>query len=396
MADTLAAVIEAWPRLSGQDRERILTICKSTPARLVIIPDLMNILESIRLATRGLSANKLRSALTMLGMIIGVSAVIAMIAEGESLAEFDLPSLTDGELADEIERRRQLFRKWTDIYYATFIPLAHGIRLFGQTYNDALRPADPYEFMDLLGGTEMIGMERNRVLGRMAGRIRGNPRLAASFRQGYCAGLDTGFDEDLEHFSRTFGDLGCGTERCFSGHDALIGLLLRMAEAPPARERFSAGEIEERREAFLSRFEGPSRLRAAEILDLGRASYRLRDDDNIYMGKIQAQIVAAVDEGKKRLRAKGRAIPPQAEGREVAGALKDPHYRFKKESPAGIKREKENAEIRSRQLVGQPAGPGIATGRARVIRDPDALRDEIKRVFRSMKSLFRTIRLHKG
>jgi putative ABC transport system permease protein len=43
----------------------------------------MNILESIRLATRGLSSNKMRSALTMLGIIIGVGAVIALLSIGE-------------------------------------------------------------------------------------------------------------------------------------------------------------------------------------------------------------------------------------------------------------------------------------------------------------------------
>jgi len=43
----------------------------------------MNILESIRLAIRGLSANKMRSALTMLGIIIGVGAVIALVSIGE-------------------------------------------------------------------------------------------------------------------------------------------------------------------------------------------------------------------------------------------------------------------------------------------------------------------------
>ena len=296
----------------------------------------------------------------------------AMITEGESLAEFDLPSLTDGELADEIERRRQLFRKWTDIYYANFIPFAHGIRLLGQTYNDALRPADPYEFMDLLGGTEMIGLERNRVLGRMAGRIRANLRLAASLRQGYCAGLDTGFDEDLEHFSRTFGDLGCGTDRCFSGHDALIGLLLRMAEAPPVRERFSAGEIEERREAFLSRFEGPSRLRAAEILDLGRASYRLRDNDNIHLGKIEGGLLAAADQARGRLAARMGSAAQALPAGELARALQDPAYR----PEDGASREKVDAspaDIRARQLRGQPAGPGIARGTARVILSPENL-----------------------
>jgi putative ABC transport system permease protein len=43
----------------------------------------MNILESVRLAIRGLSANKLRSALTMLGIIIGVGAVVALLSIGQ-------------------------------------------------------------------------------------------------------------------------------------------------------------------------------------------------------------------------------------------------------------------------------------------------------------------------
>ena len=43
----------------------------------------MNVLESIRVALTGLAANKLRSLLTMLGVIIGVSAVIAMVGIGQ-------------------------------------------------------------------------------------------------------------------------------------------------------------------------------------------------------------------------------------------------------------------------------------------------------------------------
>jgi putative ABC transport system permease protein len=43
----------------------------------------MNIGESVRVALRGLTANKLRSSLTMLGIIIGVGAVIALLSVGE-------------------------------------------------------------------------------------------------------------------------------------------------------------------------------------------------------------------------------------------------------------------------------------------------------------------------
>jgi putative ABC transport system permease protein len=42
----------------------------------------VNLMESVRIALRSLSANKLRSTLTMLGIIIGVAAVIALMSIG--------------------------------------------------------------------------------------------------------------------------------------------------------------------------------------------------------------------------------------------------------------------------------------------------------------------------
>src|SRR5512139_2659416 len=42
----------------------------------------MNLFESARIALRSLSANKMRSSLTMLGIIIGVAAVIALMGVG--------------------------------------------------------------------------------------------------------------------------------------------------------------------------------------------------------------------------------------------------------------------------------------------------------------------------
>src|SRR5437016_6184160 len=42
----------------------------------------MDLLDNFRIALRALSANKLRSALTMLGIIIGVGAVVALMAIG--------------------------------------------------------------------------------------------------------------------------------------------------------------------------------------------------------------------------------------------------------------------------------------------------------------------------
>ena len=48
----------------------------------------MSVLESMRLAFRALAANKLRAALTMLGIIIGVGAVISLMSAGEGVSVY--------------------------------------------------------------------------------------------------------------------------------------------------------------------------------------------------------------------------------------------------------------------------------------------------------------------
>ena len=43
----------------------------------------MNIVRNLKLALRGLSTNKMRTALTMLGIVIGVAVVILVVAIGQ-------------------------------------------------------------------------------------------------------------------------------------------------------------------------------------------------------------------------------------------------------------------------------------------------------------------------
>ncbi|MEZ4542188.1 MAG: ABC transporter permease [Chloroflexota bacterium] len=48
----------------------------------------MKLIENIRIALRGLSSNKLRAALTMLGILIGVAAVITLLSLGDGVTRF--------------------------------------------------------------------------------------------------------------------------------------------------------------------------------------------------------------------------------------------------------------------------------------------------------------------
>jgi len=288
-----------------------------------------------------------------------------MELEAKAFAQQDVYKLADSDLAQELASRQQAHDRWKDIYWNEFIPLAHGIRLFGQVYNDAVRPSDPYEFMDLLGATEMVSLERNRRLENMAAMIRGDSNLSHSLKNLSYPQPDHPFSVALDDFIDTFGDLSCSEELCTQGGDAIVRLLLEMASRPAAEERFRSEDIEALVESFLSRFEGEKRKNMEELLDLGRASYRLRDDDNIYFGMIQNQLRLALEESKSRLAHRANIHVDGLDPMEVINALNDPDYVPK--TVTVTKTDETNFEVRPRQLVGQPASPGVVRASARVI-----------------------------
>ncbi len=296
----------------------------------------------------------------------------SMIEEAKRLACEDLTKLSDLELADEITHRSRIYDKWVDIYWSEFIPFAHGARLFGQVYNDAMRPSDPYEFMDLLGATQMASLERNRMLEQMASMIRANPALAESLSNRQVA-LDEGFSNTLNEFIDKFGDLFRGVAQTGQQQEAISKLLLEIASRSPKEDQGQPKDMEALRKNFLSRFKGEQRAQAVELLDLGRASYRLRDDDNIHLGRIEGQMLAAVNEGRCRVRHRHPDEADHFNKEAVIAALQDPSYVPQKHASAETIRE--GYRVKARQLIGQPAGPGIAKGKARVILNPSDLFD---------------------
>jgi pyruvate,water dikinase len=108
-----------------------------------------------------------------------------------------------------------------------------------------------------------------------------------------------------------------------------------------------------------------------ELLDLARASYRLRDDDNIHMGRIEAGLAAAVAEGRRRLDTVGNAGEDRA---ELRAALENLDFGDRLHPTRPLPPE-ESGRIWPRQLTGQPAGPGLAMGKARVVRSHADLAD---------------------
>jgi pyruvate,water dikinase len=291
-----------------------------------------------------------------------------MIKEAETLRRMDLTSLPDIELAGEIRRRTRIVEKWTDTYWTEFIPFAHGTRLFGQIYNDNVRPSDPYEFVDLLSDSGMVSVERNRMLEALADRVRESPDLARRLRAGKEL-TDTGFADLLDRFIERFGALTTVPSTREKAGSAVVRLALEMASVPPPREKTTHKQREGLEADFLAKFEGERRQEALELLDLARASYRLRDDDNIYLGRIEAQLERAVELGKDRLETRRigdrEALPVE----EIILSLKDPSH-VPCPRAASAKTEDTGEEgffLRARQLIGQPAGPGISKGLARVI-----------------------------
>lgn len=291
----------------------------------------------------------------------------SMIAAANEMAETDVASLSDQDLRSEVIRRAEVYSFWVDVYWKDLIPFAHGIRLFGIAYNDAIRPKDPYEFMDLLAATEMEGVERNRMLEEMATLARSLSCPPEHLKK--YLNNDSRYHKILLGFMERFGDLSCGTKQCSEGPDAITDLVIKLASLPEDRERTPPKDLAARKQSFLDRFEGEERLHAEELLDLGRASYRARDNDNIYLGRIKGQAIAAIEEYTSRRLKDGDITDPDV--RKAIAGISTPDTVPLKGTQKEMKEK--GFSSRARQITGQPASPGIARGTARVITDASDL-----------------------
>jgi phosphohistidine swiveling domain-containing protein len=312
---------------------------------------------------------------------------------GRRFAAEALEDLDNLALAGAIEERYAAVEKWRQIYLDDFIPFAHGVRQLGIYYNDAVQPEDPYEFVGLLKGQQMVASRRNQALQALAEQVRGEPALRTGLSR--AADLEWqdawpamqsvpgayAFVRAFESLQAEFLDVAYGNERLSDRPDLLLQTILEMAKSPePAGPQYAVAGVEAPtvqvlEQRFLSAV-GPERQEeAAEVLAIGRLSWRLRDDDNVLVGRLESQLLRALGLAADRLRTAGRlrakAQVSIAAARTLAEALRAPSARTvilpepKPEQPTGHGAIGESP----RQLVGQPAAPGLATGQVQRVRD---------------------------
>ena len=290
------------------------------------------------------------------------------------LGRSELTELSDLELAGEIARREEIYQHWVDVYWTDFIPLAHGVRLFGQVYNDTVRPEDPYEFMGLLAATPMQSLQRNAMLEQLAAMIRGDANRAARLRRGEPLEEDTEFVEALDAFLTEFGDLAWQHGQPSGERQRLLPLLLELAERGSGKAQGRSEAVRDLTERFLNSFSEDRRGFAEGMLDLARASYQLRDDDNIHLARVEAQLLAAQAEARRpsRERAEHRSSSDRGIGARCASGEAGPRHRCS-QRPIRRRRQLDHSSPAASRSARGPwcghrsgAGGGRAVGPLRV------------------------------
>ena len=354
-----------------------------------LVADKFFILQSRPITTEGgedstdkrswyLSLTRSYDNLLLLWESIAKELLPEMDRQSGDLAQISLKELSETELADELGRRAAIHDHWVSIYWSDFIPFAHGVRLFGELYNDIVEPDDPFEFISLLTGQNMLGTHRNRILYECAEMVRTDDLLRRSLEDVQLEKItDKKFQEKLNLLKSRFSMDGLAAqEEALS--DAIISTVILQYTAldtyPAAAPPLDTRELET---LFLKKGEIKLPFDPKELLEMARASYRIRDDDNIHLGRIAQELERASAHARKRLRARGLFVAEESPAEDLAHVLKGGVTLGKRPGSPIRPSSKVIAKqrVQARQLLGQPASRGLAKGRARVIVSGAELKD---------------------
>ena len=318
-------------------------------------------------------------------------------AVGQTLAAEELESLDDQLLADAIEVRVATIARWKKIYWDDFIPFAHGVRRLATYYNDAVQAEDPYEFVALLRDQPLVATQRNDAIGHLAQQLAANAMLRSSvarllaeyagnlhwpaFRDALMRTADgaEAFVHGFDDMNDRFLDIAYDQERLRDQPEPMLRNLLELSQGPhpSCRNQPLEGDSAASLRKRLLDAVGPQRREEAlDVIATGRVSWKLRDDDNLLVARLESQLLRALDVAAKRLRALGRLAGQGHPGythvepmvRALRGTSTVP---VKLEATAKVSARQSSFTPPGespRQLTGQPASPGVATGTVRCIR----------------------------
>jgi pyruvate,water dikinase len=295
----------------------------------------------------------------------------AMVSEAKSLKNIDLKRLNDEELAAEISCRIEICEKWKKQYWDFCIPFAHGVRLFGTVYNRTVKPENPYEFLELLAGTTLKSTKRNEKLQRFANKLKANKGIIELVRSGKLP-KDLRFSDEVVALTEEFGTSLPGMINTPEAQARMLEFIIEIADNGDFKKQKKGRSKSSLEKKFLESMPKRKQAFTRQLIDLARASYRLRDDDNIYLGQIDRQLLDAVQEARNRSLAASKISLDISQADEVVKCLRNPNYQPERQKSELIQVYQDRGVI-PRQLVGQPAGAGFATGRARIIRKTEDL-----------------------
>jgi phosphohistidine swiveling domain-containing protein len=412
---------QAAPLLQQSDLESLLAVVDQVESRLGWCPDVewtgranrLTVLQA-RPITRArqdpndkrpwyLTLRPDKQRLRQLGQRVAEQLIPELRELGDRLAAEDVESLDDAQLADCIQTRQSLLEHWKRVYWDEFIPFAHGVRYLGIYYNDAVHPQDPYDFVGLLRGEDMLASQRNQLLRALAQQVQESAALQRALQQAvhepkpandfewdaWASQLPAlaGGRQFLTNFQtllRQFMDVAFGGLRLSDKPTTLLRNILELASQmrPPVAHAASEDEeaIRSLEQRLLDAVGAARHAEAREVMRLARLSWQLRDDDNLLVARLESQLLRALQAAGNRLKAVGRLNADAEVGTEavapICAALREPAQTplsllaFKPANPRLTLRAP--GEV-PRQLVGQPAAHGLATGNVRVIRGPQDL-----------------------
>lgn len=114
----------------------------------------------------------------------------------------------------------------------------------------------------------------------------------------------------------------------------------------------------------------------AKLLEMARASYRIRDDDNIHIGRIAQELERARGHARKRIQSRGIWVNPESSVEDLSQMLYGRTSSTTGPQPSDAHNSHQpEKRVKARQLQGQAASSGIARGKARVIAPGGKLKD---------------------